>query len=597
MSKNYTNEKHAQIVLALLKEHGIKKIVVSPGSTNIPITASVAIDDFFEVFSCVDERSAAYLACGLSEESGEPVVISCTGATASRNYMSGLTEAYYKKLPVLALTSFNGNKHIGNLVPQNLDRNVMPNDVKRFSVQLPIVKDEDDEKYCNLLTNKALLELKRAGGGPVHINLTTTYANTFTEKKLPDQRVITRFGYEDKLKFPINKKTIIFIGSHKKFREDVTRKIEEFCSKTNSIVLCDHTSSYKGKYSLQSAMVASNFTTTDSFWEQIKPDTIIHIGEVSGDYPSHKIFNKCTNVWRISEDGEIRDFQGGLRYVYEGSEASFFKKIMPENGKNNYFELWASKDKSLRDKLPSMPFSNPWIASMLHNRLPKKSYANFGILNSLRSWNFFPVDHSIDTRSNVGGFGIDGCLSTTVGASLCNKNKLHFSFIGDLAFFYDMNVLGNRHVGNNLRVLLVNNGSGVEFSLSTHFASQFGQNAFDYIAAGGHFNSGNNGTSSVMSSSHRQDHSIAKSWCESNGFEYLSAKNKEEFNNAYPKFLKSSTNKSIVFECFTDPNDESKALIQLATISTSTKDLFINTAKRAIPADLKKVVKDIFGKS
>ena len=41
-----------------------------------------------------------YMACGMAVESGEPVALSCTQATASRNYLSGLTEAYYRKIPV-----------------------------------------------------------------------------------------------------------------------------------------------------------------------------------------------------------------------------------------------------------------------------------------------------------------------------------------------------------------------------------------------------------------------------------------------------------------------------------------------------------------
>lgn len=49
---------------------------------------SIQQDTWFEIYSSVDERSAAYLACGIATESGEPVAITCTGATASRNYLS-----------------------------------------------------------------------------------------------------------------------------------------------------------------------------------------------------------------------------------------------------------------------------------------------------------------------------------------------------------------------------------------------------------------------------------------------------------------------------------------------------------------------------
>ena len=109
----YTDERNVQIVISLLKANGIRKIVASPGTTNITFVGSVQQDPWFEIYSSVDERSAAYIACGLSAESGEPVVLTCTGATASRNYYSGLTEAYYRKLPIVALTSHQGNYRIG----------------------------------------------------------------------------------------------------------------------------------------------------------------------------------------------------------------------------------------------------------------------------------------------------------------------------------------------------------------------------------------------------------------------------------------------------------------------------------------------------
>ena len=96
MEKCYTNEIHTQILIALLKAHGIRKVVASPGATNICFVASIQNDPYFEIYSSVDERSAAYIACGLSAESGEAVVLSCTGATASRNYIPALTEAFYR---------------------------------------------------------------------------------------------------------------------------------------------------------------------------------------------------------------------------------------------------------------------------------------------------------------------------------------------------------------------------------------------------------------------------------------------------------------------------------------------------------------------
>ena len=92
---HYTDERNVQIVIALLKAHGIRRVIASPGTTNMTFVVSVQNDPWFQLWSSVDERSAAYLACGLASETGEAVVLSCTGATASRNYIPALTEALY----------------------------------------------------------------------------------------------------------------------------------------------------------------------------------------------------------------------------------------------------------------------------------------------------------------------------------------------------------------------------------------------------------------------------------------------------------------------------------------------------------------------
>ena len=100
---HYTAARNTQIVLYLLKAHGIRKVIASPGTQNMSLVLSMQQDPFFEMYSAADERSAAYMACGLSAESGEPVVLSCTGATASRNYVPGLTEAFYCNITVVEI--------------------------------------------------------------------------------------------------------------------------------------------------------------------------------------------------------------------------------------------------------------------------------------------------------------------------------------------------------------------------------------------------------------------------------------------------------------------------------------------------------------
>ena len=542
-SNFYTSEISVQIVISLLKVNRIRHVIASPGATNVTFVASVQQDSFFKVYSSVDERSAAYLACGIAAETGEPVVLSCTGATASRNYMPGLTEAYYRKLPVIAITSNQGINKIGRLIPQNIDRRSLPNDIAIKSVYVPVANTQKEIKACELLLNDVLSEISRRGGGPIHINLTTNYSRDYSVTSLPEFRVIKRILSTNTTPVLNNSKIAIFIGSHKPFNKEEETAIDKFCSKYDAVAFCDHTSSYKGKYRVLYSLVACQ----EKFDDNLNVDTLIHIGEISGDYYTSGVRPK--EVWRVNPDGEMRDTFGRLKYVFEMEEIEFFNHYSKDSKveRFEYYNICQHKLEEIKNNIPELPFSNVWIAQQTAHLIPQNSVLHLGILNTLRSWNLFEVDKTVRTNCNVGGFGIDGILSTLVGASLSNPNKLYFGVLGDLAFFYDMNVLGNHSVGNNVRIMLINNGRGTEFRNYDHPGNAFGDNADAYIAAAGHF--GNKSTQ------------LIRHYAEDLGYKYLTANDKSSYLENLNKFLSPQIeHQSIIFEVFTDSQDESDAL-------------------------------------
>lgn len=583
MQTFYSAEKSVQIVIFLLKAHNIRKFVVSPGTTNITLVASIQQDPFFEIYSAADERSAAYIACGLAEESNEPVALSCTGATASRNYVSALTEAFYRKIPILAITATQNVDKVGHLIPQVIDRSTHLNDTVRHSVYVPSITDDSQVWGCEIKVNNALLELRRNGGGPVHINLATTYCPDFSVKTLPTYRAIYRVQHEKDFPELKHKRIAIFIGSHSRWNSEELKSIDAFCEKYGAVVLYDQTSGYKGKYGVLSSLI---YTQSSIYTDIQEVDLLIHIGEVSGEYG---ILNRLTahNVWRVSEDGELRDTFRHLKFVFEMSEKRFFDYYntiagAADNGVNLYAAYRQCYDK-VYDAIPELPFSNVWIAKQLAPKLPEASALHLGILNSLRSWNFFEVAPHIDVYSNVGGFGIDGCVSALIGASLANRERLYFGVVGDLAFFYDMNSLGNRHVGSNIRLMLVNNGVGTEFKNYNHPASRFGEDADDYMAAAGHY-----GNKSPQ---------LVKHYAEDLGFEYITASNKEEFALAAERFLTAeSIDKPILFEVFTQSSDESNAVYAMNNIYKDGTKKVANIARSLLGDTVIEAVKSIIKK-
>jgi 2-succinyl-5-enolpyruvyl-6-hydroxy-3-cyclohexene-1-carboxylate synthase len=209
------------------------------------------------------------------------------------------------------------------------------------------------------------------------------------------------------------------------------------------------------------------------------------------------------------------------------------------------------------------------MAMQLAPKLPINSVLHLGIFNSLRAWNFFEIDSSIRVYSNVGGFGIDGNMSTLIGASLAHKDKLYIGIFGDLSFFYDINSLGNRNVGNNIRILLVNNGKGTEFRNYENPGAKFGDLADKYIAAGGH-----NGNKSQK---------LVKHFAEDLGYDYLCASNKDEFLSVYEKFLSPDISQSVIFEVFTNSDEESDALRIMRNLMEPTfTDVVKNSAKQLL---------------
>lgn len=575
-----TDERNAQILIQVLKAHGIKKVIASPGTTNACLVSSMQSDPFFEIYSAPEERSGAYMACGMAAESGEPVVLSCTGATASRNYMPALTEAFYRKLPILTVTSSRRNAYIGHNCDQVTDRTVLPNDVAKISVQMPIVLDDVSEWNCIINANKAVLELYHRGGGPAHINLETTYS----KKKVADiqpVRIIRRFMKYDEFPNITAQRVCIFVGAHVEMDDKLERAISEFCKKYNGIVLCDHTSNYRGEYRAFCNIVADQY-----YWKSTiqNVELMVHIGDISSS--DYKI--QAKEVWRVNPDGEIRDTFQKLYNVFEMKEVEFFEyynKKKQEYSNSELLIAYHQEEKEILSRMPEFPFSNIWIASVTAKKLPSNSVLHLGIRNSLRSWNYFDTQETVTGYSNTGGFGIDGSLSTVIGAALCHPDRLYYCVLGDLAFFYDMNALGNRHVPSNIRILVVNNGLGFEMKFPASWgysiANSIGVSEDNYVCAAGHYSSPD----------------LIKSYVYGLGFEYLKVSTKEQYLDCLPKIVSNEKqDRTLVVEIVVNSENEDAALNLIGSIMVDESNVAKAAIKKAIGKKGIDAIKKIMGR-
>ncbi len=580
MEIQYSNERNTQILIALLKKHNVKDIIISPGSTNICFTTSVQHDPYFRLFSSIDERSASYMACGLAAETGEPVALSCTGATASRNYLPGLTEAYYRHLPVLAITSTQPRERVGQNIPQVIDRSSIANDAIKKSVYIETIHNKEKEWAAKILINTALVELRRNGGGPVHIDLETTYSSEFNTLQLPDVKPVKY--YSDAAGIPeINDKEVaIFVGAHTAWGQETIKKIEQFCEMYNGVVLCDHTSNYWGKYRVLPNVLSVQRNGRSAL---LRVPFLIHLGEISGSY----LQIDPEKVWRVHPDGEIRDTFKSLECVVQTDEDRFFSEMIArkrELSTVSYYKQWEKECEKIQEDIPKLPFSNAWIAYKSAKKIPPNSAVHFGILNSFRTWNYFAITEGTLGYCNTGGFGIDGDVSSLIGASFANKDKIYFGIVGDLAFFYDMNSLGNRDIGPNVRLMVVNNGKGNEFRNYGSYGAPLGEYADDYICAARHF--GN------------KSECLLKHYSEDLGFKYLSASNKEEYLSVFEVFFAPKIGtQPILMEVFTDTEDESRSLELIINTNFGAASKAKDVAKNILGEDGVHMIKKIIGRN
>lgn len=572
-----TGHKNVRILISLLKQYDIRYAVISPGSRCLALIKSIQDDPFFKCYSVIDERSAAYYAVGLTLELRRPVMLISTSGQATRNYIPGLSEAYYRKAPVLAIIGDYDARHTGQMVMQCFDQLVYPRDSLRVLADVPIVKDHHDEVLVTRRINEALDALTRGGGGPALINLRVDEFWLPGNEQLEVARKIERHTLRSS-EWPRigDRRTLVVVGQHQPFDGAELQAIERFASKFNCAFYVNHISNYNGPRSVHGNAVLATRRNEAA----LIPDLVITIGGQHGDYPVDGFLRRSkVEHWRVDIDGFYGDTYGSLTHIFECSDREFFERACEQcpdaTPTDSYYRLW--KDTLAELKWPdTYPVSHMLLAGLMHERLPPGSIIHFGILHSLRVWELFPLPEGVRCYSNVAGFGIDGVLSTFLGHSLATDN-LCILFIGDLSFFYDMNAIGNRHLRNNIRIVLVNNGGGAEFRLNTHTANKFGDSADLYIAGAGHFGKS------------------AEGWAVNNGFHYLGVRSREEITPAIDRVLAPS-DRPVLVELFTTLRDEARAIasfLELNQPPQAAGNALLRVVKDHIPPGVKSVIRKI----
>ena len=552
----YTELKVYQIIIALLKKYGIKHCVLSAGSRNVPFVHSIEEDPDFHCYSVVDERSAGYFALGLAQELNEPVVISCTSSTATCNYWPPVAEAFYQGVPIVVLTSDRDPEMLGQWEDQMIDQVGMYDRHVRKSVNLPIIHDHDDEIYCQRLVNEALLELNHHGTGPVHINVPMkAYNNSFNIKKLPEATKFERLCLDSEktlwdAKLETLKKArriLVTCGQNSYVSPALKKSLSEFFLKYNSAVSIEYMSNVDLEEGLNLNVCMDARYVTNKKVKELLPDIVISFGGniFSGIKEQLRKFAGQFEHWLIQEDGRVVDLYKSITTIFECKPEHFFQYCVESAGsaKNDHVYYKALKQYVDSVVYPDFPYSHVYAIKEVVEKIPSNSVLHLSINDSIRITNFFKLNPNIKTYANIGTHGIDGCLSSFLGQAAVN-DKPSFLVIGDLAFFYDMNALRLRHIGNNVHILLINNEGGSEF----YFNHMWKNKASDLHTTARH-------------------HTKAEGWVKSNNCIYLSAHDKESLSTSLQEFMRTDLDQPVFLEVFTEMKTDSDVIYDFFDLS------------------------------
>ena len=548
LNKVYTDKKNILQLVALLEAHGVTKIVLCPGSRNIPLVHTLSTHPSFKCYSVTDERSAGFFAIGLALNGGAPAAICCTSGTALLNLHPAVAEAFYQNVPLVVISADRPAAWIGQMDGQTLPQPGVFGTLVKKSVNLPEIYTDEDEWYCNRLVNEALLETLHHGKGPVHINVPVTEPIfRFTTETLPEVRVITRYqglniydrDYNDLIqRLNQYQKRMIIVGQ---------MNLIYLFEKKYSKLLYKHfawLTEHIGNQTIPGIPVknfdVAIYAMDGEMQGKMAPELLITYGGhiVSKRLKKFLRNNPPKEHWHVSPDGEIVDLYGSLTTVIEMDPFEFLEKIafLLENKTPQYPLLWENFCKTLPQ--PELPYSEMSAIGALIQALPQQCALHLANSSAVRYAQLFTVPATVEVCCNRGTSGIEGSLSTAVGYAAAS-DKLNFVVIGDLSFFYDMNALWNGNFGANLRILLLNNGGGEIFH--TLPGLDMSGTSHKYITA-------------VHKTS-------AKGWAEERGFLYQRVENEEQLAEAMKTFTQpEAMEQPVLMEVFSNKNKDARIL-------------------------------------
>jgi 2-succinyl-5-enolpyruvyl-6-hydroxy-3-cyclohexene-1-carboxylate synthase len=475
--------------------HGIRHVVISPGSRSAALTLAFTRHNGFDTHVVMDERAAGFIALGIAQRTGIPVVLICTSGSAAYNYAPAVSEAFFQQIPLIIFTADRPrewiHQHDGQTIYQS---EIYGRHVRQF-FELPADYQHPDARWMiNRTVNDAILSSQRDTFAPVHINIPirepfypleteelTISENIRIVQAIKSERTLPTETWHTLLNEWEALPRVLIVGGQYRNSTRLNIALNKIFSELDVPVVGDVISNQKGTDAFISHHdVFLPATNSDA----LRPVLLITYGLslISKELKQFLRANSGIQHWHVGEDAHLVDSYKSLTRQILVSPEYFFENLFekidyqlfvenadPEND-SAYVANWQGAERQASSMLDEY-LSN--LTSLNDLTVVNLFFLSLNCQSEVHVANSMPIRYvnilgrrtgQAEIFANRGTSGIDGCVSTAIGAALVSDHPV-FLLTGDVAFLYDRNGLLIKSLPNNLKIIVINNAGGNIFGM------------------------------------------------------------------------------------------------------------------------------------
>ena len=475
----------ARVLVDELVRAGVREAVLSPGSRSAPLAFALHAADRagrLRLHVRIDERSAAFLALGLAKASGRPVPVVTTSGTATANLHPAVLEASHSGVPLVLLTADRPPALRGTGANQTVDQVGLYGDAVRFFAEVGTPDERPGQNaYWRALTCRAIACATGALGtaaGPVHLNLGLREPLVPSDGDWvepldgrPDGAAWTTFvrPAQAAVADDLPARTVVVIGD---CAGDLASAALHLAEQRGFPVVAEPSSSANGPTVVEAAELV---LAVDGWLDWHAPDRVLVVGRPTLSRVVALLI-RVAPADVVATAGEWADPARRATRVLAGVPAP--DGPLEPGWADSWLAAGLLARKAVDDVLGD-ELSEPAVAAELVDAAGELLVV--GSSKPVRDLFLAGGRTGLRVLANRGAAGIDGTVSTAIGAALAHGGRT-LALLGDLTFLHDSNglVLGPDEPRPDLTIVVVNNDGGAIFGLLEQGAAEHAE-AFERV--------------------------------------------------------------------------------------------------------------------